>query len=47
MICIFTVFNNFRNMCFIIYVLDPTHFLSTPGLAWQATLKDTEVKLDL
>ena len=27
--------------------VDPAHFLSAPGLAWQAALKKTEVKLDL
>ena len=27
--------------------LDPAYFLSTPGLAWQACLKKTEVKLEL
>ena len=41
------VFENFRNMCFEIYELDPAKFLSAPGLAWQATLKKTKVKLDL
>ena len=29
------------------YELDPTHFLSAPGLAWQACLKKTEIKLEL
>ena len=33
------VFENFRNKCFEIYVLDPSYFLSAPGLAWQAYLK--------
>ena len=33
------VFENFRNKCIEIYELDPAHFLSTPGLAWQACLK--------
>ena len=28
------VFKNFRNMCLEIYELDPTKFLSAPGLAW-------------
>ena len=28
------VFQNFRNKCIEIYELDPTHFLSAPGLAW-------------
>ena len=34
-------------MCFETYELDPVHFLSAPGLAWQAALKKTKVKLDL
>ena len=33
-------------MCFKIYELDPTKFLSALGLAWQAALKKTKVKLD-
>ena len=41
------VFENFRNMCFKVYELDPAHFLSAPGLAWQACLNKTEVKLEL
>ena len=41
------VFENFRNMCIEVYELDPTHFLSLPGLAWQACLKKTNIKLEL
>ena len=41
------VFENFRNKCIEICELDPAHFLSAPGLAWQACLKKTEVKLEL
>ena len=41
------VFGNFRNMCIEIYELDPTHFLSTPGLAWKACLRKTRVELEL
>ena len=41
------VFENFRKMCLKIYQLDPAKFLSAPGLAWQASLKKTEVKLEL
>ena len=41
------VFENFRNTCIKVYELDPAHFLSAPGLAWQACLKKTEVKLEL
>ena len=41
------VFENFRNKCIEIYELDPAHFLSAPGLAWQTCLKKTGVKLEL
>ena len=41
------VFENFRDKCIKIYKLDPAHFLSAPGLAWQACLKKTGVKLEL
>ena len=30
------VFENYRNKCIEIYELDPAHFLSGTGLAWQA-----------
>ena len=33
------VFENFRNMCIKVYELDPAHFLTAPGLVWQACLK--------
>ena len=33
------VFESFRNMCIKVYELDPAHFLTVPGLAWQACLK--------
>ena len=39
------VFENFRNKCLEVYELDPAHFLSLPGLAWQACLKKTNIKL--
>ena len=41
------VFENFRNMCIKVYELDPAHFLSLPGLAWQACLKKTNIKLEI
>ena len=41
------VFENFRSKCIEMYELDPAHFLSTPGLAWQACLKNTGVRLKL
>ena len=40
-------FENFRNKYIEIYEVDPAHFLSAPGLAWQACLKKTKVKFEL
>ena len=40
-------FENFRNMHLKVYELDPAHFLSLPGLAWQACLKKTSIELEL
>ena len=37
----------FRNKCMEIYKLDPAHFLSAPGLAWQACLKEARIILEL
>ena len=41
------VFENFRDMCLKEYELDPAHFLSLPGLAWQACLKKANIELEL
>ena len=41
------VFKNFRKMCLKVYHLDPSKFLSAPGLACQTTLKKAAVKLEL
>ena len=41
------VLENFRDMCLKEYELDPAHFLSLPGIAWQACLKKTNVELEL
>ena len=41
------VFENFRTLCLKEYELDPTYFVSTPGLALEAMLKMTKVKLEL
>ena len=41
------VFENFRSMYLKIYELYPEKFLPAPGLAWQAALKKTKVKLGL
>ena len=39
------VFKNFR--CLKLYELDPARLFSAAGLAWQAALKKTKVKLEL
>ena len=44
---LFDVFDNFKNMCIKIYELHPAKFLSASGLAWQAVLRKTKVKLNL
>ena len=41
------VYENFRSKCLEIYGLDPSYFYSVPGLAWQACLQKTRVKLGL
>ena len=41
------VFENFKDKCTEIYALDPAHFLSALGLAWQACLKKAKVNLEL
>ena len=41
------VFENFRDKCIGRYELDSAHFLSAPGLAWQACLTKTKVELEL
>ena len=41
------IFENVRDKCIEIYRLDPAHFLSALGQAWQACSKKTEVELEL
>ena len=41
------VFEHFRNICLENYQLDPTHYYTAPGLAWDAALKVTNVSLEL
>ena len=41
------VFENFRDICIKNYNLDPAHYYTAPGLARDAALKLTEVKLEL
>ena len=41
------VFENFRKICLDNYKLDPAHYFTAPGLAWDACLKITGVELEL
>ena len=41
------VFENFRKTCLSYYKLDPCHYVTSPGLAWDAMLKMTKISLDL
>ena len=41
------VFESFRDKCLEMHELDPAHFVSALGLAWQACLKKTQVELEL
>ena len=41
------VFEKFRMMCLSTYKLDPVHYFSAPGLAFDAALKMTKVNLEL
>ena len=41
------VFEEFRKVCLENYNLDPAWYFTSPGLAWDASLKKTEVKLEL
>ena len=41
------VFENFRKTCLTYYGLDPLHYITSPGLAWDAMLKMTGINLEL
>ena len=41
------VFENFRKTCLKHYKLDPAHYFTSPGLAWDACLKTTGQRLEL
>ena len=41
------VFQNFRETCLTYYGLDPCHYITSPGLAWDVMLKMTKINLDL
>ena len=40
------IFERFRQVCLNNYGLDPAHYYTAPGLAWDAALKYTKVKLE-
>ena len=40
------VFEKLRNISLKVYELDPAHFLSAPGLAWEACFKKPEIELE-
>ena len=39
------VFELFRKTCLHHYSLDPAHYYTSPGLAWDACLKETGKEL--
>ena len=41
------VFESFRGTCFQYYKLDPAHYYSAPGLAWNGCLKMSGIELEL
>ena len=41
------VFENFRKNCLKHYKCDPCHYYTAPGLAWDASLKETNQNLEL
>ena len=41
------VFEHFRNQTLTNFQVDPSHYISTPQLAWDAMLKTTNVKLEI
>ncbi|XP_028982257.1 uncharacterized protein LOC114841441 [Diachasma alloeum] len=41
------IFENFRKSCFSMYKLDPLHYYTAPGLAFDAILRCTGVEIEL
>ena len=46
MLLLADVFENFRATCLRHYKLDPAHYYTSPGLAWDACLKELELLHD-
>ena len=40
-------FDKFRRTCLELYSLDPLHYYTTPGIAWDAALRMSRVDLQL
>ena len=47
MLLLADIMTEFRRVCKDVYGLDPLHYYTAPGLAWDAMLKYTKIKLDL
>ena len=47
MLLLADIFENFRDLSIKDYGLDPAHYFTLPGYAWDCMLKLTKVKLDL
>ena len=41
------VFENYRKTCMKHYRLDPAHYISAPGMSWDAFLRFTGIQIDL
>jgi len=41
------IFENFRISCVASYGLDPAHYFTIPGFAWNAILKHTRIRFEL
>ena len=41
------IFENFREVCLENYKIDPAYYFTSPGLFWDAMLKETKVELEL
>ena len=42
-----SVFQNYRDLNYDNFQIDPTHYLTAPSLSWACMLKSTEIKLEL
>ena len=41
------IFENFREICLDNYGIDPAYYFTSPGLFWDAMLKETKIELEL